>query len=79
MIQLLWPTTRLITENALKWMASDALANETDIRKDPENISVEEAIDIVQQYGYATVSERILSKEEAEWEQAKKEAEWCNW
>jgi hypothetical protein len=53
-VEILWPDRRVVSENQIKVWASDALANEAGIMKLPHEISFEEAIEIVNHYGYAT-------------------------
>ncbi len=58
MIQVLWPDRYWITEDKLKIIACDALANEESTRVNPEDLDLCEAIEIVNHWGYLTTGKQ---------------------
>jgi len=56
-VKVLWPDgPRMVSAYTIQMAASDALANEEEIDRAPGDIPLEEAIEIVNNYGYYTTA-----------------------
>jgi hypothetical protein len=57
-VLVLWPDKRWVDEDTIKGWACDALVDEEGKEQEPADIDIDEAIDIVNHYGYATTARR---------------------
>ena len=59
MLKVVYPFEGVVTENKVKMAASDLLANEENVVREPGDIDIKEAVGICDKYGYYTFARGI--------------------